>query len=570
MHKLIKRREILNDEQILADPLLDRLYRARGIKNSVELDRTLAKMLNPNRLASIDTATELLWQAYQEQKRIVIVGDFDADGATSTALSVLALQQLGFVNVDYLLPNRFEQGYGLSIPVAELALHKGADLVMTVDNGVSSHEGVAFLKQKGVQVLITDHHLPPETLPDADAIINPNLSYCKFPSKSLAGVGVAFYLMLALRAKFREKGVFDVQNQPNFTELLDLVALGTIADVVPLDQNNRILAYQGLERIRAEHCRPGIRALAEVAKRDIRRFSEGDLAFSIAPRLNAAGRLDNMAIGVELLLAETMEDARALALELDQLNQTRREIEQGMKIEALKICQNLTALEKQLALVLYQADWHQGVLGILASRIKDQFHCPVIAFAQDQEGILKGSARSIPGLHMRDALERIHTSQPDLILKFGGHAMAAGLSIREESLLAFQTAFIQVVGELLSKEQRQDILWTDGELDAIELNLATAESLKLAGPWGQNFPEPVFDGEFKILQQRLLQGKHLKMMVEPLNGGGMLDAIAFNVDTRYYPDLSVHQAKLVYKLDVNEFRGSRNVQLLVDYIEPLN
>ena len=575
MQKRILRRDVPAGDKLCDDPLLDRLYRSRHIKNANQLDRTLNAMHHPNLMSGTDTAVTFLLEAYQKQQKIVIVGDFDADGATSTALAVLALRQLGFANVTYLVPNRFEQGYGLSIAVAQEALALGVELLMTVDNGVSSHEGVAFLKAQGVKVIVTDHHLPPETLPNADAIVNPNLAHCGFPSKNLAGVGVTFYLMLALRAKFREVGLFDAKNQPNFTELLDLVALGTVSDVVPLDQNNRILVYQGIARIRAERCRCGIRALAEVAKRDVTRFVAADLGFSIGPRLNAAGRLDNMSVGVELLLAENMETARALALELDGLNQARKEIEQGMKLEALTICQNLfanaTALETEIpyAIVLYQSDWHQGVLGILASRIKDQFHRPVIAFAQDQAGILKGSARSIPGLHIRDVLERVYSQHPDLILKFGGHAMAAGLSIQESRFDDFRQIFNQTVSELLAEDQLQGTIWTDGELNANLLNLATAETLRQGGPWGQAFPEPVFDGEFKILQQRLVGEKHLKMMVEPKLGGPLLDAIAFNVDTRYYPDLSVKTARFAYKLDINEFRGNRSVQLLVDYMEPL-
>ena len=575
MQKRILRRDVPAGDKLCDDPLLDRLYRSRHIKNANQLDRTLNAMHHPNLISGMDVAVEHLFEAYQKQQNIVIVGDFDADGATSTALAVLALRQLGFANVTYLVPNRFEQGYGLSVAVAQEALALGVELLMTVDNGVSSHEGVAFLKAQGVKVIVTDHHLPPETLPNADAIVNPNLAHCGFPSKNLAGVGVTFYLMLALRAKFRELGLFDAKNQPNFTELLDLVALGTVSDVVPLDQNNRILVYQGIARIRAERCRCGIRALAEVAKRDVTRFVAADLGFSIGPRLNAAGRLDNMSVGVELLLAENMETARALALELDGLNQARKEIEQGMKLEALTICQNLfanaTALETEIpyAIVLYQSDWHQGVLGILASRIKDQFHRPVIAFAQDQAGILKGSARSIPGLHIRDVLERVYSQHPDLILKFGGHAMAAGLSIPESRFDDFRQIFNQTVSELLAEDQLQGTIWTDGELHANLLNLATAETLRQGGPWGQAFPEPMFDGEFKILQQRLVGEKHLKMMVEPKLGGPLLDAIAFNIDTRYYPDLSIKTARFAYKLDINEFRGNRDLQLLVDYIEPL-
>ena len=575
MQKRILRRDVPAGDKLCDDPLLDRLYRSRHIKNANQLDRTLSAMHHPNLMSGMDTAVAFLLEAYQKQQKIVIVGDFDADGATSTALAVIALRQLGFTNVTYLVPNRFEQGYGLSVAVAQEALALGVELLMTVDNGVSSHDGVDFLKARGVKVIVTDHHLPPETLPNADAIVNPNLAHCGFPSKNLAGVGVTFYLMLALRAKFRELGLFDAKNQPNFTEVLDLVALGTVSDVVPLDQNNRILVYQGIARIRAERCRCGIRALAEVAKRDVTRFVAADLGFSIGPRLNAAGRLDNMSVGVELLLAENMETARALALELDGLNQARKEIEQDMKLEALTICQNLfanaTALETDIphSIVLYQSDWHQGVLGILASRIKEQFHRPVITFAQDQAGMLKGSARSIPGLHIRDVLERVYSQHPDLILKFGGHAMAAGLSIQESRFDDFRQIFNQTVSELLAEDQLQGTIWTDGELNANLLNLATAETLRQGGPWGQAFPEPIFDGEFKILQQRLVGEKHLKMMVEPKLGGPLLDAIAFNVDTRYYPDLSIKTARFAYKLDINEFRGNRDLQLLVDYIEPL-
>lgn len=571
MNKLIQRRVVPQGLPVCDNPLLDRLYRARHIQNERQLDRTLASMLAPNLLGGIESAVDLLLDFYYRQGKIVIVGDFDADGATSTALAVSALRQLGFTDVDYLVPNRFDQGYGLSVAVAELALEKQVELLITVDNGVSSLEGVDFLKKNGVKVLITDHHLPPDTLPNADAIVNPNLVDCGFPSKSLAGVGVTFYLMLALRAKMRELGIFDLQSQPNFTELLDLVALGTVADVVPLDQNNRILIYQGLARINALRCCCGIRALAEVANKALGKLVASDLGFSIAPRLNAAGRLDNMSLGVELLLTQDMESARALALELDGLNQTRKEIEQGMKLEALKICQKVTALQEDLpfGIALYQADWHQGVLGILAARMKDRFHRPVVAFAQEQDGILKGSARSIDGVHIRDVLERIHLRYPDMILKFGGHAMAAGLSIYEARFGEFRQAFNQVLDEWLESDQLQGKVWTDGELNIQLMTLQTAEILKQAGPWGQAFPEPLFDGEFKILQQRLVGEKHLKMLVEPSEGGPLMDAIAFNIDTRYYPDLSIKTAKLVYKLDINEFRGNRDLQLLVDYIEPL-
>ncbi|MDH3000444.1 single-stranded-DNA-specific exonuclease RecJ [Chelonobacter oris] len=571
MNKIICRRQPQLVLPLADHPLLDRIFSARNIQHKHQLDRTLQSMLPPQRLSGIQSAVELLLSAHEQQQKIVIVGDFDADGATSTALAVLALRQLGFRQVDYLVPNRFEQGYGLSVDVANMALQKQVDLLITVDNGISSHDGVDWIKSHGVKVIVTDHHLPPSVLPQADAIVNPNLADCAFPSKSLAGVGVTFYLMLALRAALRDRNLIAAEVLPNFAELLDLVALGTIADVVPLDQNNRILAYQGISRIRAQRCRYGIQALAEIANRDLSRFVASDLGFSIGPRLNAAGRLDNMSVGVELLLAKDMQTARKLAYELDALNQTRKEIEQGMKLEALKICSSLTDMEQQLpwAIALYQADWHQGVLGILASRLKDRFHRPVVAFAQDQRGILKGSARSIEGLHIRDALERVDQRCPGMILKFGGHAMAAGLSIVETRFSEFQQVFADVVCECLSTEQLTGVIWTDGELSPQEMNLATAELIAAAGPWGQAFPEPLFDGEFEVLQQRLVGGRHLKMMLQPCGGAMLLDAIAFNIDPQRYPDLSIKRMKIAYRLDINEFRGNRQLQLMVEYLQPL-
>ncbi|WGE76336.1 single-stranded-DNA-specific exonuclease RecJ [Actinobacillus equuli] len=567
MQKLIKQRSKLTSIKLSDHPLLNRLYQSRGIASPQELERTLQFLHRPNQLANIDAAVELLIEAYKQQSRIIIVGDFDADGATSTALALLALRQLGFENVDYLIPDRFSQGYGLSLAVAEMVLVKGTDVVMTVDNGISSFEGIDLLKEHGIKVLVTDHHLPAESLPNADAMVNPNLADCSFPSKSLVGVGVAFYVMLALRGKMRELGCFK-EKEPNLAELLDLVALGTVADVVPLDHNNRILVHQGLNRIRSGHCRAGILALAEVSKRDLSSLQASDLGFAIAPRLNAAGRLENMSLGVELLIADNMEIARQLAFELDSLNQTRKEFEQEMKTEALAICANLPSLmqkEQAHGIVLYQADWHQGVIGILASRIKDQFHRPVIAFAQESEDseCLKGSARSIAGLHMRDLLERIDSLYPDLIIKFGGHAMAAGLTIHQENFLRFQKIFDEIINEIIEPEQLQGVIYTDGELAPSELNIEIAELLQQVGPWGQNFPEPTFEGEFRLLQQRILGGKHLKLMVEQPNGG-LFDAIWFNADLRYFPDLSIKQVKLIYKLDINEFRGNKSLQLRVD------
>ncbi|MFV1477509.1 single-stranded-DNA-specific exonuclease RecJ [Serratia marcescens] len=570
----LRRRPAADDTHLPASlpPLLRRLYALRGVQAEQELERGVKGMLPWQQLDGIDDAVSLLQQALADGRRIMVVGDFDADGATSTALTVLALRSMGGAAVDYLVPNRFEDGYGLSPEVVEQAAARGAELIVTVDNGISSHAGVDVAHAKGMQVLVTDHHLPGETLPAAEAIVNPNLRGCAFPSKSLAGVGVAFYLMLALRARLRDSGWFEQRAlaMPNLAELLDLVALGTVADVVPLDANNRILVYQGLNRIRAGKCLPGIRALLEVANRDARQLAANDLGFALGPRLNAAGRLDDMSIGVALLLSDDIAQARMLANDLDALNQTRREIEQGMQVEALQLCDQLerTSTELPYGLAMYHPEWHQGVVGILASRIKERFHRPVIAFAPAGDGILKGSGRSVPGLHMRDALERLDMLNPGLMMKFGGHAMAAGLSLEEAKFDEFRQRFGELVGEWLDPAMLEGVIWSDGELAMQELSLTTAELLREGGPWGQAFPEPTFDGKFRILQQRLVGEKHLKLMVEPLGGGPLLDGIAFNVDTTLWPDSSVREVELAYKLDVNEFRGNRNVQLLIQHLWP--
>ncbi|HIF9113847.1 TPA: single-stranded-DNA-specific exonuclease RecJ [Photobacterium damselae] len=549
---------------------LKRIYASRGITHDGELERGAKGLLSYNQLHGMAQTVDLLEQALRNNQRIIIVGDFDADGATSSALSVLAFKMLGCQNVDYLVPNRFDDGYGLSPEVVDQALDKGVEVIMTVDNGVSSLSGVAYAKEKGLTVVVTDHHLPGDILPNADAIVNPNLNECGFPSKALCGVGVAFYLMLALRAQLRATDWFTQQNipEPNLAELLDLVALGTVADVVALDGNNRILVHQGLQRIRAGRCRPGIQALIEVANRDPQKIVTSDLGFALGPRINAAGRLDDMAFGVELLLCDNIQSARRMATELDGLNQTRKEIEQGMKEEALAICERLkfSANDMPYGLVLFQKDWHQGVIGILASRIKEKFHRPVICFADAGNEQIKGSCRSIPGLHMRDVLDLIDTQNPGMIAKFGGHAMAAGLTIDTKQLDAFSHAFDQAVRNELGEDELKGVLLTDGELEANEFNLDTAEMLRAGGPWGQQFPEPTFDGTFRLLHQKLVGGKHLKMMVEPLHGGSVIDAIAFNVDLKRWPDASVQQVELVYRLDINEFRGNRSVQLMIEHL----
>ncbi|MBU9845408.1 single-stranded-DNA-specific exonuclease RecJ [Rahnella ecdela] len=570
----LRRREAATGVELPADlsPLLRRLYLSRGVKESQELERSVRGMLPYQQLDGIDTAVALLQKALAERLRIIIVGDFDADGATSTALTLLSLRSMGCGNLDYLVPNRFEDGYGLSPEVVEQAASRGAELILTVDNGISSHAGVTLAHEKGIQVLVTDHHLPGETLPDAEAIINPNLVGCEFPSKSLAGVGVAFYLMLALRSALRDSGWFEQNGLaiPNLAEHLDLVALGTVADVVPLDANNRIMVYQGLNRIRAGKCRAGIRALLEVAGREARTLCASDLGFALGPRLNAAGRLDDMSVGVALLLSEDIGQARALASDLDALNQTRREIEQGMQVEALALCDKLERSTDALpfGLAMYHPEWHQGVVGILASRLKERFNRPVIAFAPAGTGILKGSGRSIAGLHMRDALERLDTLNPGLMMKFGGHAMAAGLSLEESKFDEFRDKFAELVGEWLDPSHLEGVVWSDGELSARELTIDTAEMLRDGGPWGQAFPEPTFDGTFRILQQKLLKERHLKLMIEPVGGGPLLDGIAFNIDPTFWPDSSIREVQLAYRLDINEFRGNRSVQLIIEHLWP--
>ncbi|ENK4599867.1 single-stranded-DNA-specific exonuclease RecJ [Salmonella enterica] len=571
----LRRREADETAELPADlpPLLRRLYASRGVRSARELERSVKGMLPWQQLSGIDNAVEILYNAFREGIRIIVVGDFDADGATSTALSVLGMRALGCDNISYLVPNRFEDGYGLSPEVVDQAKARGAQLIVTVDNGISSHAGVAHAKTLGIPVIVTDHHLPGDTLPDAEAIINPNLRDCEFPSKSLAGVGVAFYLMLALRTFLRDKGWFDERNiaPPNLAELLDLVALGTVADVVPLDANNRILTWQGLSRIRAGKCRPGIKALLEISNRDPQQLAASDLGFALGPHLNAAGRLDDMSVGVALLLCDNLGEARVLASELDALNQTRKEIEQGMQAEALILCEKLERSSETLpgGLAMYHPEWHQGVVGILASRIKERFHRPVIAFAPAGDGTLKGSGRSIQGLHMRDALERLDTLYPDLMIKFGGHAMAAGLSLEEHKFEQFQQRFGELVTEWLDPALLQGEVISDGPLSAAEMSMEVAQLLRDAGPWGQMFPEPLFDGRFRLLQQRLVGERHLKVMVEPVGGGPLLDGIAFNIDTTCWPDNGVREVELAYKLDINEFRGNRSLQIIIDDIWPL-
>lgn len=547
--------------------VVQRVLANRGVSDKAELEKSAAGLLPFQLLKGIDQAVDLLLDVKARGEKIIIVGDFDADGATSTATLLSGLRLLGFSQLDYLVPNRFAYGYGLTVEMADLAIAQGAKLILTVDNGISAIDGVARAKAAGVRVLVTDHHLAGQELPAADAIINPNQPGCEFPSKALAGVGVAFYLLLALRSRMREQGAFGKVAEPNLAELLDLVALGTVADVVPLEHNNRILVHQGLQRIRSGRVRPGIQALIEVANRKAEKLTAQDFGFAVAPRLNAAGRLDDMSIGIACLLSPDINNARRLAAELDSLNLERREIEQGMQQEAMAALSRLSLQSEQLpaCLCLYQNDWHQGVIGILAGRVKEAFHRPVLAFARGDEGELKGSARSVAGVHMRDLLEAVSTANPGLIKKFGGHAMAAGLTILEQDLPRFEQALQQQANKLINPEHLTAVIYSDGELAPAELELSVAMALQQVGPFGQAFPEPVFHGRFRLLQQRLLAEKHLKLVLQAADGK-LLDAIWFNADVKAWPNPQLQWATLAYQLDINEFREQQNLQLLVRHL----
>lgn len=546
-------------------PLLQRIYAARGVSCVQELDNSLKYLLSYEQLKGMSDAVALLVRAIAQQQRILIIGDFDADGATATAVGVLGLRMLGATQVDYLVPNRFDYGYGLTVGIVEQAHQLAPDLIITVDNGISSIDGVQLAKSLGMRVLITDHHLPGEVLPVADAIVNPNQPGCSFPSKALAGVGVIFYVLLALRARMRELNSF-VGAEPNLAQLLDLVALGTVADVVPLDANNRRLVQQGLARIRAGHARPGIKAIAEVGRRQLANMVAMDLGFIVGPRLNAAGRMDDMSIGIECLLAEDESQALLLAQQLESLNAERKRTEQNMQREALVQLQDLPEDNLPFGICVYEQDWHQGVTGILASRLKERYHRPVIAFADAGDGSLKGSARSVAGLHVRDALAAIDAQNPQLIRKFGGHAMAAGLTIAQADYAEFVQAFDAQVRTCLTEDELAGICVTDGELVAGEFALDLALQLRLAGPWGQQFPEPSFHGRFKLMQQRLVGERHLKMVLHNETTRIDVDAIAFNVDLEQWPNPNIQYADLAYRLDVNEFRGKQSLQLLVEHL----
>ena len=538
-------------------PLLARLYAARGIESRDQLDYSLKSLLPPARLKGVHEAAQILADAIEAGARMLIVADYDCDGATACAVGIRALRAFG-ADVGYLVPNRFEYGYGLTPAIVELAAKMEPDLLITVDNGIASVEGVAAAREHGIATVITDHHLPGDELPEADVIVNPNQPGCDFPSKALAGVGVMFYTMLALRAELRERGAFEGKTEPNLAELLDLVALGTVADVVKLDHNNRILVSQGLQRMRADRMQPGIRALFAAAGRDAARATTFDMGFALGPRLNAAGRLADMSLGIECLITDDMGRAINIAQELDTLNRERRSIEAGMQEEAMA---GLDTIDpgSRASLTLFEPEWHQGVIGILAGRIKEKFHRPTIAFARGNDGELKGSGRSIPGLHLRDALDLVTKRAPGLILKFGGHAMAAGLTINEVDLARFEQIFETVVHSLIDPADLTRSLETDGALEDSLYSLETARLLERE-IWGQGFAAPVFDDTFRVENQRILKDKHLKLQLR--KGATRIDAIQFN-----HADPAGQTIHAAFRLAVNEYNGVSSIQLMLEHFE---
>jgi single-stranded-DNA-specific exonuclease len=552
-------------------PVLSRVYAARGVQCAAELDTSLERLLPVGTLEGIPAAAELLL-AHRTAGRVLVVGDFDADGATSCALVVRALRACGFAAVDFLVPNRFQFGYGLTPEIVALAATRNPSLIVTVDNGISSNAGVAAARERHIDVLITDHHLPGAELPCANVIVNPNLAGSRFGSRALAGVGVAFYVVAAVRRRLEADGVVGA-GSPGVAQLLDLVALGTVADVVPLDTNNRVLVAQGLKRIRAGRCVPGIRALLALAGRSSADLTAADLAFGVAPRLNAAGRIDDMTVGIQYLLADEEPEAQQLAARLDALNEERRAIEARMQQEALGAVRRLRDAEadavRHRGVCLFDESWHQGVVGLVASRVKDRVRRPVIAFAAADAHTLRGSARSVPGIHIRDVLDSIAARSPELISRFGGHAMAAGLTLERARLDAFARAFDAEVARRVSGAADADAVETDGELTAQEIALDTARALRAGGPWGQAFPEPSFDGLFTIKSARVIGERHVKMWVELPRSGRTFDAIAFNhLADGVTAELPEGERQLVYRLEVNEYQGERRLQLLIDHLLP--
>ncbi|MDM8568562.1 single-stranded-DNA-specific exonuclease RecJ [Thiotrichales bacterium HSG1] len=572
MKNIVRRDGVVNNLPNNFHPVLKRVLANRGVKEASELDYSLKNLLLYSTLSGIDKAVNLLYTAMVKQDRILIVADFDADGATSCTLAINALKKMGAKKVGFVVPNRKEHGYGLRPEIVELIdklplmttteAGTGSDLLVTVDNGISSHTGVEAAKQRGMKVIITDHHEPGYKLPAADAIVNPKQPGDNFPSKNLCGVGVIFYVMLALRVHLRDNNWFKDIPEPNLAEYLDLVALGTVADVVSLDYNNRILVEQGLRRIQANNCCSGIRALIQEAQRDQANLVASDLAFYLGPRLNAAGRMDDMSYGIACLLCEDDLIAKQHTKLLQIFNQERRVEEAKMNQEAI----DMLDIDKvdSFGLCLLDENWHQGVTGILASRIKDRLHRPVIIFTHGTNTTIRGSGRSVSGVNIRDVIDTIATKNPNMVIHFGGHAMAAGLTIQRDQFVTFQQAFDQEISKFLSSNELHGVIFSDGELTTNDFNLNLAEKLRKLTPWGHDFPEPIFDGEFELVDHKILKERHLKMQVRPIGGGQIIDAIAFNTGNI---ELNTTQVRLAYRLDINIFRGKKRLQLMVEYVE---
>ena len=541
-------------------PVLAKIYASRGVRDAAQLDTSLAGLLPFDPLLNCAAMAALLADAIAADKRLLIIADYDADGATACAVGMLGLKSFG-AKIEYLVPNRFEYGYGLTPEIVKLAAGRKPDYLITVDNGIASVEGVEEANRLGIRVLITDHHLPGDRLPDAACIVNPNQSGCLFPSKHLAGVGVMFYVLVALRAELRQRDAFRARKEPNLAELLDLVALGTVADVVRLDDNNRILVDQGLRRIRAGRARAGIDALFRVAGRDPSRAATYDLGFVAGPRLNAAGRLTDMSVGIECLLTQDPVRASELAKQLDALNRERRDIEAGMQATALALMDSIDAADT-FSLSLYDETWHQGVIGILAARLRERYHRPAIAFAPADGAEAKGSGRSIPGLHLRDALDLVTKRHPGLILRFGGHAAAAGLTVRRKDVAAFAAAFEEIVRGLVGPADLERLIETDGNLPAAQIDLAFAETLE-TGVWGQGFLAPVFCDEYEVADQRVVGGRHLKLRLRAPDSTRIIDAILFGQE-----EPLPSRIRAVYRVQVNEYKATRSVQLLVQHWQP--
>lgn len=550
-------------------PVLARIFAGRNVNHVEETRYPLSRLIPPEGLKGINEAVDLLQEAIESQKRILIVGDYDVDGATSTTLALKVLTAFGASSVNYLVPDRFKYGYGLTPEIVKVATDYDPQLIITVDNGIASIEGVDAARALGIDVLITDHHLPGARLPNANAIVNPNQPGDTFSSKALSGVGVIFYVMTALRTRLRDTGWFDRSGiaEPALVAWLDLVALGTVADMVPLDYNNRILIANGLARIRKGNGQPGIRALLQLANRDPRQLSASDLGFVLAPRINAAGRLDDMSIGIECLLSPDVTQASTFATRLESLNLERREIQGDMQQQASFAVENMDTIDGSLpqGICLFDERWHQGVVGLIASKIKERFNRPSIAFARDDDGSLKGSARSVTGINIRDALDTIATTHPGLLLKFGGHAMAAGLTIVASRFDEFAEAFAEEIERLGFNGDEAETIITDGELGTADLNLDVAQLIKDAGPWGQGFPEPIFEGRFNVLEQKVLKERHLKLLVET-GDKQPIEAIAFN-SIEPGRDAEFRRIRATYRLDINEFRGLRKAQLIIDYFD---